>query len=836
MVISTKLPQRKRHRGLAKLVVVLGAAVLSIAVFAGIFAWFMSGPAAKPEVRLNAGLRLLKKGQPQEAMLVAASVNKDSLESPSDLSKHHLLFGAAALDEAEHAQLRQMVIKKAKESEAYLQKAIAIGFPRGYEGLGNYLIGKALYLLYRWDEAIKPLEAAVAEWPSGRSDCMERLVNIELGAAKPNIELLRKRLDQWEALAGLTDIELELAKIRRIEAEFAGGESELAIELAENFPAESLYADNAKYLIALIAFKRQKASKLGQEAEDLEKVLLNMQEVARSPHADSTTRRRSKYYCGIIQYSMNRIPLAMTTFSTLRQESPQTVESAAASIEEIQTLIDLGRYDDASRTIRQLTIQFGDVAWYQNHWIPLDQMRKRTNELGQALLKVKAFSEVVSFAENLPPFCERSDVLKLLAEGYRQQALAMSGDPLRDEPLMDIRQAASTDDSATHDGTRQQMFSKAGKSFKELAVIELRSSEYHDLVWSAIDCFQAAGELVESNLMIDNAMAYEPRERQPRSIIKMAENYFALQELKKSLIQLERCINQFPNHPLAYQARLNAARILSEQSEFDKAVEYLEENLYISELTPRSPVWRESLFELGKLYFQRGEAQHAEAEGLKDELATAQKTKRIENFEASNAQFLKSIERLEEWIKRYPEDSRRFDTLYTIGQAYQMAAQWNAVLLNEKRLTSDDQIRSRMQEQRKLLSSAQKTFKEIRDGINASKDWALLTPTQQRVLRNSYFAEADLMFQSKDYDGALAAYRNIANRLLNEPEALEALTQAAECLKQLGRTDESMRVVAQARDVLEQIPSQRDAQFGSFTRFSRSEWSKHLDWMSKNSL
>ena len=92
------------------------------------------------------------------------------------------------------------------------------------------------------------------------------------------------------------------------------------------------------------------------------------------------------------------------------------------------------------------------------------------------------------------------------------------------------------------------------------------------------------------------------------------------------------------------------------------------------------------------------------------------------------------------------------------------------------------------------------------------------------------------MFQAKDYEGALATYRNIANRLANEPEALEALSQAADCLKRLGREEESRRVIAQARHVLEQIPAQSDQQFVSFTRFSRNEWSKHLDWMGKDSL
>lgn len=796
----------------------------------------MSGTTISPEARLNAGLRLLKKGESREALLRAVTIDEKTLGSPADKSKYQLIVGAAALEDAAHIDARHLAIKKAEDSKERLKEASKIGFPRGYEGLGNFLLGKSLYMLYLWDEAIQPLEIAVAEWPSGRTESMERLVDIELGSEKPNVELLRKRLEQWDVLAGLTEAERDLAQVKRIEMELVAGENEVAKKLAANFPSESRYADKAKYLLALLELKNLPDSVSEQQVNELARILKEMQEVARSPSIDKETRRRSKFYSGLIQLKMKRLQSALTAFSSLRQEAPQTVECVAAAIEEIQILIDLNRYDEASKTMKQLADQFGQVAWYQNRWVPIEQMRKRTNELGQSLIKAKAFRETIFFAEHLPSFCERSDALKLLAESYRQWAISLNSDRFGEEPLHDIRKATASGSKTAYEKQQQELFSNAAKFFKELATLELRSPDYHRLIWAAIDCSQAAGELAQSNAMISNAMAYEPRDRQPRSILKMAENHFAMQELDKSLTQLERCITQHPQHPLAYQARLNAARILSEQSDFDRSVDYLEENLYVSELAPKSPIWRESLFELGKLYFKRGEEQHALAESLKDETTTAQRAKRHETLEASNLLFLKSIDLLEEWIKRFPEDSRRFDTLYAIGQAYQMAAQWNAVQLEEKLLPSDDQIRTRQQGKRKLLDSARRTYKDIRDGINASKDWSALDSAQQRILRNSYFAEADLIFQTKKFDEALSAYRNIANRLLNEPESLEALTQAAECLKKLGRHEESQRVVDQARDVLEQIPSQRDAQFVSFTRFSRSEWRKHLDWMRRNTL
>ncbi len=835
-MLSLTKPQLQRQRGMAKLILVIGGALFSIAIFASIFAWMMSGPALNPEVRLNNGLRLLKQGQIQEAMLRAASIDEELLERPTDKAKHHLLFGAATLEDAEQAEVRQSAIKKAKESRKHLEKASEIGFPRGYEGLGSYLLGKVLYFLMQWDEAVQPLETAIAEWPSGRIGAMERLIDIELGAPHPNIPLLRSRLAQWDRLAGLTSTERELEELKRIEVELADGQVEMAKQLAKDFPEDSLYSDNAKYLMALAELRRIEST-TEKIPDELEEVFETMQAVSRSPRVDSVTRRRSKYYSGLIQQKLKQPQRALTIFSSLRQEAPQTIESTIAAIEEVQSLINLQRYLDASKTMRLLKDQFGELEWYQNRWTPPERMRQRTKELGQSLLQAKAYPEAVAYAEHLPPYVERVDVLKLSAEAYRQWALSLSGKKWREEPLMDIREATKVpDDLSNPNKLQHDLFSKAAKAFKELAIIEMRSPEYQELQWAAIDCSQAAGDLAQSNALINEAMSFEPRDRQPRSILKIAENLYAMQEFDKSLLQLRRCVDQHPQNPIAFQARLNAARILSEQSDFDSAAEYLEENLSGNNLTPESPVWRESLFELGKLFYRRGEEQFSAAAGLRDATLADQKAKLSEALEGSHEKFLMSIEKLEEWIERYKDDERRFDTLYTIGQAYQMAAQWNTHLLNEKLLQTDDQIRMRRLEQRKLLDSARQMFKDIRDGINATKDWAMLDSAQQRVLRNSYFAEADLTYQMKNYEGALVAYRNIANRLLNEPEALEALTQAAECLKQLGRAEESRRLIAQARDVLDQIPTSRDPQFAAFTRFSRNDWSKHLDWMSQNTL
>ncbi len=834
VAVPNKNPSRP---GFAKIAIVAGIALLAIAGFAGLFAWLMTGGTEDPTLRLNAGLRLLKKNKPREALSLVVSLSDKQLVLAGDQAKHGLIQGAAALEESEKLEAPRFIYNKSVEAEEHLSKANKLGFPRGYEGFGNFLLGKVLYQLFRWEEAGPALDLAIAEWPSGRVEALERLIDIELDRDPIDHDAVVKRLEQWDGLAGLTDEERNLALIKGIEFYIAVNDFQKSEEAALAFPKNSIYHTRSNFLLALARLKALDA----KPPVDLEASLIQVSEglvdVLRNPNTDWGTRRRAQYYLGTVQARVGRPKAALATLNVLRQQAPDSIEGVMASIEEMQILLDQHQYEEVAKTVRQIKEQFGKLEWYRNSWVSFEELRTRTNKLGRGLLEKEAFAEAIAFAEQQPPFCNRSDYLHLLSHATRNWAESLKGYSANREILMDIRNAQQN--RAEYDDLNQQqqvLYSRSAKAFEELAILEIRTPKHHDYLWSAIDCSQAAGELVYCNSLITNAMNYESRDDRPKSLIKMAENHFAMQQSDKALSLLDFCIEQHPDHPLCYNARLHASRILNDKGEFEKAVQKLDENLYLGSLTPDSAIWRESLFELGKSMYRRGELLYAEAERFKEEFAGDSRAKRLEKLEQSHSQFVKSIEHLEQWSERYSTDARRFDTLYSVGQAYQMASQWPRVVVEENLLPTEDLIRAKQVERRSLLDSARKTFKEIRDGMSNAVEWSALEPSQQRLLRNSYFAEADLMFQAKNYDGALTAYRNIANRLVNEPESLEALVQIAECLRSLGRNEESAGVVAQAQEILQQIPAQRESLFTSSTRFSRDGWTKHLDWMSRNKL
>ncbi len=837
--------------GVMPVYLAIGGTILALGGGAAILAFFLGGKTPDFERELAVGLQKLKRELTPEVRRLALSIELKNLKSKSAEAKWELIVGAVALDDSEKSAVRERAIALAEDAYKHLQESQKIGFPRGFDGLGNFLLGKVLYQLFRWPEAIEPLEIAATQWPAGRADALSLLIDIDLATEDVSPEVVTDRLDYWDGLIGLTPEERDRARLKRIVAKIAFGEYDKAIEMADAFTKESVHYPNAMAQQALAKFLN--LSMVGNESVDpvretmLKEVYQQMRSVAKDLTLDPVSERRNQYYAGIVLQRLGKWEESISGLNVLRQSSPHTVEGLAGSIAEMKALNKLQRYDEVNSTMRQLFEQFGKLEWYNNAWQPVSVLRSGVNEIGQEMLVGRAYPQVVEYAVKMPPFCERQDRLRLLSVGYGRWANSLKGKPAEAESdVVDIRtslqdvvrsDSLSLSTASTPDeGKRfwQKLFYESAKSYEELALIQMRSPEYFDLIWQAIKNYQAAGDLKQCNLVIDNTLPFEEVEQRPRAYLIKAENLFALNKPDGSLVELEKCIREHGAHPLSYQARLNAARMLVERSEFQKSQDYLEQNLYDSSLTPQSAIWKESLFELGRNYYQQGELEFSSAELLKQKSGPDAEESIRETLEQANTLFTKSIDRLGEWLQRYPDDKRRFETLYRIGKAYQMAAQYPEYLLKDGRPTSTETQRQRLSQYRNLVKNARSTFEQIRIGMNDIEIGLIPSSSLRSLLRNSYFAEADLTFQLQDYENALPLYRSVANRFLGEPESLEALTQAAECLKKLGRNEEGIRVIAQAREILAQIPSNQDAKFVSVTRFSRKQWSDLLTRMEKS--
>jgi tetratricopeptide (TPR) repeat protein len=130
-----------------------------------------------------------------------------------------------------------------------------------------------------------------------------------------------------------------------------------------------------------------------------------------------------------------------------------------------------------------------------------------------------------------------------------------------------------------------------------------------------------------------------------------------------------------------------------------------------------------------------------------------------------------------------------------------------------------------------LLEQAFESFRSLHQDINADKDLAGNSDKTANLLRNSYFGEADTLFDLERWEEAILAYRNTASRFLNRPESLEALSQMAICHRKLGREFEANKTLVQAEQVLRRIPPEFDNKFVVYTRADRQAWKELLGWL-----
>jgi tetratricopeptide (TPR) repeat protein len=114
--------------------------------------------------------------------------------------------------------------------------------------------------------------------------------------------------------------------------------------------------------------------------------------------------------------------------------------------------------------------------------------------------------------------------------------------------------------------------------------------------------------------------------------------------------------------------------------------------------------------------------------------------------------------------------------------------------------------------------------------LSADPEGAGGSDLARSILRNSYFAKADVLFDQGKLEDALTAYSAATSRYQHEPEALEAYVQIAACYRRLGRTAEARGTLEQARVVLARMKP--DANFTKTTPYSRDEWTRLLTWLS----
>ena len=179
-------------------------------------------------------------------------------------------------------------------------------------------------------------------------------------------------------------------------------------------------------------------------------------------------------------------------------------------------------------------------------------------------------------------------------------------------------------------------------------------------------------------------------------------------------------------------------------------------------------------------------------------------------------------------VDRYADAPQAIEAKYLLAETRRQLTHWPRA--NLETTTLESTRRNMQQEIDAALQAAAADYAELRDTLNAKRDQAELTDVEAGVLRNCYFARADVLFELGQYEPAIDEYSLAVNRFQDQPAALEALVQIASCYRCLNQPDEARGTLKQAQFVLKRLDANTD--FASTTRYGRQQWDELLTWMS----
>ena len=503
-----------------------------------------------------------------------------------------------------------------------------------------------------------------------------------------------------------------------------------------------------------------------------------------------------------------------------------TDEGLAARLElaEVQQL--QGNNQPAVATYGEVLAAVDDPTSFYNSWLPLGELRDRVYQAFVRYREGEDFESAIALAEMFWPVFPRDRQIEIQAETLRQWG----------HSLLQRAARLPTDQSNPLAAEGRAKLRAAGKSYDQLARLRRTTRTYGDQLWSSAEAYVEGHAYRRAVQVLELFIENVARRRRPPALVALGEAHLAIGNIDRALKPLLECVEAFPNHPDSYRARLLAGQVYLELDQdptrsmkhLPMAKQLLEDNMQDEALTPRSSEWRQSLFLLGKVLYREGLLHKAASERMTRESSASDAQKQmLARLDHGNDAFQQSALKLQEAIQRYPEDPQTVEARYLVAEAHRHSG-WYA----QQRIlqTQIEATRLALKQQAKSeLAAARELYELLIDSLNERSDRAELSPIEAGILRNCYFAKADVLFEQQEYEAAAAAYGSAANRFHNRPESLEALVQIARCQRELGRRDLARGALERALTTIEQIPPEVD--LTQTTRYDRTSWLDLLNWL-----
>lgn len=776
----------------------IGTAGLLLAIIvAAISFWIWRRPTApeEPGVTSEMALEALQQGKYAEARELAEALTKQSTLPEEEAGVPAFVLGVAAAREAEKqsgADRRKLYLVAA----GHLQDARTRGFPAGHQADGMLLLGQCLYesgqaalcrsVLREALEIEKRRKAeihfllAAAYLRDSTAKLNEALQENALGLAEPKLsasERTRGLLQRSEILVAMGRLPECLETLAKIPPKAKGRDevdvlrSRVVIEEARALKKNTAVPDQA----ANANQKYQEAIKMLREAQGHETLA-------------TPATQKATYLIGVCLMELGDQRGAINQFARTRTIYPGTSEATAAAFYEAELCRQAGRDKEALAGYRRALRSVTDPETYDNPWLRLDEMRRRTIGACQQYLDAKNYTACLDLARLLTPAFPKERAIQTVAETYR----AWGHDLLTQAEQLPLQKA----EVQAREG--RQHLRKAGKAYEDLARLRVITREYPKDLWASATSYLEGRYYRGAAAMFREYLKNEARTNQAPALAGLGESLLALDRVDEAIAAFRTCVALYPRDVSTFRARILASRAYLERGDFKQAEAFLEGNINGEVLTPASKEWRESLFVLGELLHRSGRYEEA-------------------------------IRRLEEAVKRYGDSRQALSARYLIADCYRQNARAEAAKL-EKDLVEEARV-TRAKRIHDSLSASLEQYRQAQEGLLRFQEGHDLGPLEKAMLRNCYFNIGSLHFELGQYDAAVKAYGMAANRYQSSPEVLDAYVQMARAYRQLNRPTEARATLEQAKVVLNRMKPQ--VAFQATTNHSREEWVELLDRLSK---
>jgi tetratricopeptide (TPR) repeat protein len=766
---------------------------------AAVSAWWFRGTAPVAENAENATLEraldALDAGAYDEAGKMAETLQSGGLSPRDPLGAPAFLLGVATAHEADRAwpaDKKDLYLVAAR----YLEEARDLGFPPGREGQGLFLLGRSLYLSGQMPACRPVLRAALEAYPANRTEIHRFLAAAYLEDANPKYPEALEHNGLYLADRTLLAEARHEGLLQRAEILLRLGRTPECLSTLDQIPpdaANRIEAIVTRGQVLMHQARRLKDAPEAAEADRLaavEKYRAAIKTLRLAQGRDTLAAQATgkvMYLIAVCYQELGEHDAALHQFHRTSSKHPGTPEALAADFQAAELARQLGQNDEALAAYRRALRAVTDAGQYRNPWLALDAFRAGTLNAYQAYRDAEDFEICLQLTWLLYPLFSRERMVELTAETHQlwgRSLLARAGDL----PLSKAR-------PLERQGRAQ--LRHAGRAHEHLAALRVTTRHYLDDLWNSAECYREGRGYQKTAEILRQYLQSESRRRHPQALLNLGEASLALGQIDEALQAFDECIKFHPRDAASFQARLAASHVCAEKGQPERAETLLTENLDGDLLTPESGEWRDSLFALARLLH---------ASGRYDE----------------------AITRLEESLKRYPDEPQAVPCRYLLADAYRQSAHSVEQTLEEDLVES-----ARLARVKKIshgLDAALGHYRQVQEALSQRQQTTELTEPEKAMLRNCYFCMGSILFHLKQYDEAIRTYTTAANRYQNVPEVLEAYVQIARAYRRLNNPEEAQRALAQAKVVLARMKTTQP--FERTTIYTEEQWPALLDWLS----